>query len=220
MPLLAARAQPSLCSAPRTSRRQPPGERTLMTAFFAASAALHSRVQEACTPSRPARPACSAGMAVGQASRMVSRAAVLRRAARNPGLGLCALSSISLLDAQRGRPPSEWQEGSRQGLPAGSGPLAGRARPKRGRPESTSWRCARHDRTAGGGPAAGHQGAAEAGASLRSRGRPACLLVVGLQGGGGAVMIHMPHIALVDACGGGKHAVDKSGGRCRRSQGE
>lgn len=32
---------------------------TLMTAFLAASAALHSRVQEECTPSRPARPACS-----------------------------------------------------------------------------------------------------------------------------------------------------------------
>lgn len=32
---------------------------TLMIAFLAASAALHSSTQEDCTPSRPARPACS-----------------------------------------------------------------------------------------------------------------------------------------------------------------
>lgn len=32
--------------------------RTLMMAFLAASAALHSSTQLDCTPSRPARPAC------------------------------------------------------------------------------------------------------------------------------------------------------------------
>lgn len=47
---------------------------TLMTAFLAASATLHSRVQEERTPSRPARPACGAAQG-GEGARWSGRAA-------------------------------------------------------------------------------------------------------------------------------------------------